>query len=248
MHRGDHAGRRRDSWGAGSCLDRDESDIPAGGGHGRRTLCAGPPLLPHIRTLAVLLSGLRERVYLLLPNPTVFPQCSLSACIHRRSFSPPVQRHAGSSTPCAPARHRRPAPLLLERPRPQARLLPHPERTRAAPSSRKRQSAGPCPCIRCGAGATACPCHHALPRQPAKQASAPPPSLREHLRPPSSTARPRPFVRSADATDASTLAAGWARPPPGAKRFTFALHRPIQKRRQYPCARVRRTGPPERIW
>jgi len=70
------------------------------------------------------------------------------ACIRRRPSSPLGQRHASSSTPFAPARHRRPAPRLSSRPRPETRMLLHPVRTRAAPSSRTRQSAVPCPCTR----------------------------------------------------------------------------------------------------
>jgi len=120
-------------------------------------------------------SSVRKRVVPFLSNPTGLPPSSLStAWIRRRPSSPPVQRHACSSTPCAPARHRRPAPRLSERPRPKARLLLHPVRTRAAPPSRTRQSAGPCPCICRGAAATACPCHLAPPLQPSKQASFPP--------------------------------------------------------------------------
>jgi len=94
----------------------------------------------------------RERVVLLLPSPTGLPLSSLStACIRRRPSSPLVQRHACSSPPCAPARHRRPAPRLSARPRPKARLLLHPVRTRAAP-----------------------PFLLAPPRQPARQSSPPP--------------------------------------------------------------------------
>jgi len=55
----------------------------------------------------------RERVVLLLSGPTGLPLSSLStACIRRQPSSPPDQRDACSSTPCAPARHRRHAPRL----------------------------------------------------------------------------------------------------------------------------------------
>ena len=83
---------------------------------------------------------MRERVVLLLPSPTGFPLSSLStACIRRRPSSPLVQRHACSSTPCAPARHRRPAPRLSARPRPKARLLlpPCAHARHRRPSSRR---------------------------------------------------------------------------------------------------------------
>ena len=118
----------------------------------------------------------RERVVPLLPNPTGLPLSSLStACIRRRRSSTPGQRNACSSTPCAPARHRRPAPRLSARPPPKARLLLHPVPTRAAPPSCTRQSAGPCPGSRRGADATACPCHLASPRQHPKHVFPPPP-------------------------------------------------------------------------
>jgi len=56
---------------------------------------------------------MRKRVVLLLSSPTSLPLSYLStACIRRRPSSPPDRRDACSSTPCAPARHRRRAPRL----------------------------------------------------------------------------------------------------------------------------------------
>ena len=63
---------------------------------------------------SIPLAAVHERkVVLLLSSPTGLPLSSLStACIRRRPSSPPDQRDACSSTPCAPARHRRHAPRL----------------------------------------------------------------------------------------------------------------------------------------
>jgi len=63
---------------------------------------------------SIPLAAVHERkVVLLLSSPTGLPLSSLStACIRRRPSSPPDHRDACSSTPCAPARHRRHAPRL----------------------------------------------------------------------------------------------------------------------------------------
>jgi len=49
-----------------------------------------------------------------------------------------------------------------------------------------------------------------------QEGASPPPRTGGALAPAPSHARPRPYMDRADGTDASTLAAGWARPPPTA--------------------------------
>jgi len=122
-----------------------------------------------------------------------------------------------------PASKDTPAPSSRAHPR--GTVVPH----RACPQGRAKRhacSSPPCApvwrrlpalCIPRRAAALACACRRAPPRQPARQAP-PPPVMRKRWRPLSRMARPRPSMHSAAATVASTLAAGWPRPPLAPKK------------------------------
>lgn len=118
----------------------------------------------------------------------------------------------------ATAWHRRPAPRLSAELRPKSRRRLRPVRTLAAPSSRAHPLAELRTCIHRGTAATACTCLLASQRQPARQAP-PSRSLGERLRPLIPASGPLPCIDRADATDASTLAAGWACPPPAPSNY-----------------------------
>jgi len=135
---------------------------------------------------------------------------SLLACIPRRAASPPVQGRTCSLSLCAPARHRRPGPRLSAGPLPKAApaLPPRAAPPRAAPSSRARALTAERPRrrVRVATRRRGNPPGRRLP----------PPRTGEALAPAPSHARPRPCMDRSDGTDASTLAAWWARPPPAA--------------------------------